>query len=313
MKDLKQIVSNFLNEEIIEIESFEAWFLSQWIKIVWKHKTYFARCLKDKYIWYYYPEEDYYSFNISHEMTKNAKSWIKSYGIIQYNWKNYHITDFFEWKTLNLHDINEDHIIKIANKIWQIHKQWSNELKKLSDDNKKFLYNRWFREVITHSETLFSTYETRIVNTYDECFFKKYIYNMLEAYFDYLKLNSFDRIAYLHWDFWPWNIMKDKNENIEFIDFSRIPYGEPGIDIGWFIAQFQIDSIINIENKQKNDKLQDIFLETYIKQTKDTNILNYIKLWQLWVIFINLSPVLQQFLNWNDKIKKEVKEWAINI
>jgi len=25
--------------------------------------------------------------------------------------------------------------------------------------------------------------------------------------------------------------MKNKNENIEFIDFSRIPYGEPGIDI----------------------------------------------------------------------------------
>jgi len=25
--------------------------------------------------------------------------------------------------------------------------------------------------------------------------------------------------------------MQDKNENIAFIDFSRIPYGEPGIDI----------------------------------------------------------------------------------
>ena len=313
MKDIKKIFSKFLNEKIIEIKEFKAGFLSNWFKIIWENKNYFARCLKDEDLWYIYNNEDYSNFSISDKMTNNAKSWIKSYWVIKYNNKTYHITDFFEWETLSLQDINEDYIIKIANKIWQIHKIWNKELKKLSNNNKKFLYNRSLREIITHPETVFSTYEIRIVNTEDEDFFKRYIWKMLETYFKYVKWNTFDRISYLHGDFWQWNIMKNKNENIEFIDFSRIPYGEPGIDIWWFLAQFQIDSIINFENKEKNNNLQTIFLENYIKITQDENILEYIKLWQLWVGFINLSPLLQQFLKWNKTKKDKVKDWAISL
>ena len=313
MKDIKQALNKFLNEEIIEIKKFEAGFLSNWFKIIWKNKTYFARCLKDEYLWYLYKNEDYCNFSISDKMINNAKSWIKSYWVIKYNNKSYHITDFFEWKTLSLEDINENNIVKIADKIWQIHKNWNTNLQNLSQDNKKILYNRSVREVITHSETVFSTYETRIVNTKDEDFFKEYIWKMLDTYFNYVQWNYFDRISYLHGDFWQWNIMQDKNENIAFIDFSRIPYGEPGIDIWRFLAQFQIDSIINFENKEKNDNLQTIFLENYIKITQDRNILNHIKLWQLWVGFINLSPLLQQFLKWNKIEKDKVKNWTMSL
>ena len=313
MKDIKQIFSEFLNEEIIEIKKFESWFLSEWLKIIWKNKNYFIRCLKYEYSGYFYKNEDYCSFSISDEMIKNAKSWIKSYGVLKYNNKSYHITDFFEWKTLSLEDIKEHNIVEIANKIWQIHKNGNKNLQKLSEDNKKFLYNRSLREVITHPETVFSTYETRIVNTKDEDFFKKYIWKMLDTYFKYMEKNSFHRISYLHWDFWQGNIMEDKNGNIEFIDFSRIPYGEPGIDIWRFLAQFQIDSIINVQNKERNDKLQNLFLENYIKVTKDEKILDYIKLWQLWVGFINLSPLLQQFLKRDEAKIDKVKNWSMSL
>ena len=313
MKDIKQILSDFLNEEIVEIKKFDSWFLSEWVKIIWKDKNYFGRCLKDNFLWYFYKNEDYYSFSVSDEMINNAKSWIKSYWVLKYDNKSYHITDFFEWKTLSLEDINENNIVKIANKIWQIHKNGNKNLQNLSEDNKKFLYNRSLREVITHPETVFSTYETRIVNTKDEDFFKKYIWKMLDTYFKYMEKNSFHRISYLHWDFWQGNIMEDKNGNIEFIDFSRIPYGEPGIDIGRFLAQFQIDSIINVQNKERNDKLQNLFLENYIKVTKDEKILDYIKLWQLWVGFINLSPLLQQFLKRDETKIDKVKNWSMSL
>jgi hypothetical protein len=63
-----------------------------------------------------------------------------------------------------------------------------------------------------------------------------------------------------------------------------------------------------------------IFLDKYIKITKDEKILDYIDISLLWVFYVNASPLVQQFLNRDednfkrlidvienfDKVKKEV-------
>jgi hypothetical protein len=47
-----------------------------------------------------------------------------------------------------------------------------------------------------------------------------------------------ERLTALHGDFWGANIFLNADKKPFVIDFSRIPWGDPAIDVGWFIAPF---------------------------------------------------------------------------
>lgn len=80
----------------------------------------------------------------------------------------------------------------------------------------------------------------------------------------------FERLCPLHGDFWGTNIFFTSDGAATAVDFSRIPYGEPGIDIGYFVAQhlwFYHDTG-NVYFKT----LGELFIQLYIQKTGDKKI-----------------------------------------
>jgi len=309
MKDLKEKLSIFLKDNINNIILINSWFLSQWYKVFWNKQNYFIRTIIKKTWWFEYDIEDKKSFNISHNMQKKDIWWLNSYWVLKYNNQFYHITDYFEWNILWLTDMTKENIIEIANIIWNLHINWKKTLSNFSSEELKIYYKRGLREIITNPETLFSLYEWYIIWNQDEVFFQKLIDKMLKTYFKLIKNFDENRLTTIHWDFWQGNILINNNWNIKLIDFSRIPFWEPWIDIGRFITQFDIEYIIN--NDINILKLKELFLEQYLKITKDKDILNYTELSRLWVCFIQLSHLTQGFLKRDeDKITK-IQNWAL--
>ena len=82
--------------------------------------------------------------------------------------------------------------------------------------------------------------------------------------------NHADRLRPLHGDFWGSNIFFKTDGSVTAVDFSRIPYGEPGIDVGYFVAQFLwfYHDTGNVYFK----KLGELFVESYAAKTGDKDI-----------------------------------------
>lgn len=78
------------------------------------------------------------------------------------------------------------------------------------------------------------------------------------------------RLVALHGDFTGANLFFKKDGSVWVIDFSRIPWGDPGVDIGWWISQY-----LWLYHETKNEyfkKLGERFLGIYIKKTGDKEI-----------------------------------------
>lgn len=50
--------------------------------------------------------------------------------------------------------------------------------------------------------------------------------------------NRSDRLCALHGDFWGANLFFRPDKSTWIIDYSRIPWGDPGIDVGWWLSQY---------------------------------------------------------------------------
>lgn len=80
----------------------------------------------------------------------------------------------------------------------------------------------------------------------------------------------FERLRPLHGDFWGTNIFFTSDGAATAVDFSRIPYGEPGIDVGYFVAQhlwFYHDT-----GNTYFKKLGELFIDAYMRETGDKKI-----------------------------------------
>lgn len=80
----------------------------------------------------------------------------------------------------------------------------------------------------------------------------------------------YSRTRALHGDFWGSNLLVHKDSSISLIDFSRIPWGDPGIDIGRWMAQYVWLYLVTQNSYFK--KLGELFLETYVQRTGDMEI-----------------------------------------
>ena len=84
------------------------------------------------------------------------------------------------------------------------------------------------------------------------------------------------------------NVLLDEKNAPFFIDYSRIPYGDAGIDIGWFVG-YMLFSKICTENKIYLEAAQ-YFVDQYIAFSGDSKILDYCLMSLFWLGIIWTFP-----------------------
>jgi thiamine kinase-like enzyme len=97
-----------------------------------------------------------------------------------------------------------------------------------------------------------------------------------------------DRLSALHGDFWGANIFFREDESLFIVDFSRIPWGDPAIDVGWFIAQY-----LWFYHETGNEYFKDLteaWLDIYEKKSGDAEIRNAIALVIGWTGIVQIYP-----------------------
>lgn len=308
---MKHILSEFLNDEIFEVELFKEWFLSQWYKVKGANGDYFVRSVKNNVAGFEYIWDDLRSFLISHQMYENA-GLVKSHGTFEHNNQTFHAQEAKNGETIDIDSLDDNLVKLIAQKIATLHRSWKEKVNSLDKTYKKLLYRRWWRELLTNHETTFSIFEHHVVWKESHALFEGLIEKMLQEYFRLMRDDQTERMTTLHWDFWHGNILLDsETEDLHLIDFSRIPYWDPGIDVGLFLWQFSIRELVDPDFSTRKNQIKNIFLKEYCEITWDQEIEKFLTLSELYVWFIHLSPLLQQFLKWSDEQKEKVYQYLL--
>lgn len=203
----------------------------------------------------------------------------------------------------------------IADELLKIHsvKHPSNDQNKL-----KAIYGDGLRSVLTNPELSImvlsefpNDYKILDLNGQKE---------IISLMFENIKtcMNRFDRLTALHGDFWGTNIFFRDNGSLFVIDFSRIPWGDPGIDVGWFIVEY-----IWYYHATGNPYFKDMietWLEIYEKKSGDSEIRRFIPLVIGWIGIVRIYPrwfpdldveIATRFINHVKKILKN-KEFVWN-
>lgn len=97
-----------------------------------------------------------------------------------------------------------------------------------------------------------------------------------------------DRVRALHGDFWGGNIFIRPDDSVYVIDFSRAPWGDPALDVGWFISP-----ILWLYHETGNvyyRELIDMWFRFYVEKTGDKEIYEAVVLVMGWVGVINVYP-----------------------
>ncbi len=86
--------------------------------------------------------------------------------------------------------------------------------------------------------------------------------------------DHYKRLRPLHGDFWGTNIYFKKDGGAIAVDFSRIPYGDAGIDLGFFVIQF-----LWFYHETKNEYFRELgesFIERYKQKTGDKRVREFL-------------------------------------
>ncbi len=88
--------------------------------------------------------------------------------------------------------------------------------------------------------------------------------------------NREDRLQPLHGDFWGANVFLRQDKSVWVIDYSRVPWGDPGIDLGRWMSQYLW--YYHLTKNPYYKELGDAFLHMYQQKTGDEEIMEAISL-----------------------------------
>jgi len=283
--------------------------------------VYFIKKIKSHDIGFEFPERKIMSLLVSHSMAKKHNIHPNSIGVVIKNDKmeflpeiseDTEIYQFQEYggvgksylEMLNdkanktdLDQKDKEEIDKILDFIVPIHqtRHPSNDLKRLTA-----LYNDWLRSVIGHPEYLLQLLQS----IPDDSLLLKpskqgeFVALMIEN-MHYFKNNP-DRLVALHGDFWGSNVFFRKDGSIYVVDYSRMPYGDAGFDIGIWMSTYLFK--YHSGNKEYFKKIGNYFLDSYIARTGDNEIIHTM------VYSIGLVSVMYASTVWIPGIDSKIRE-----
>src|SRR3989344_96702 len=334
----KEIISKFISEKlneninIIKIEKIGHGYHSDGFKLTANNnKNYFLKKVKSHDLGFELPERKVSSLLTGHEMAKRVNKSPLPIGITLINKNNsgilpdlneeteiYHIQELETngknyWdmikekenkKIIDKEDIEE--INKVVDYISHVHsiKHPSKDVERL-----KSVYNDSLRSILSHPELTFM-----LLHDFkeDHEFFprslqKEYIglmYDLVHKYKD-----KYERLSALHGDFWGANFFFKVNKDTWVIDYSRIPLGDPGEDIGLWFSQYW--ARYQMTNNNYFKELGELFLKTYEIKTGNKEIRKHISVVLGLMALINITP--RFYPNLDPKIGKKIIENTLEI
>ena len=334
-EELERILSSKIgkNIKIKEIIEIGTGYHSDGFKVITNEdKQFFLKRIKAHDVGFEFPERKLASLLTSHSMTNRVKSKenLNSIGVFIYNkeiecipeinenTQIYQIQEFGgegksylkildeKNKKQVVDDTDKLEIDKIIDYIIEIHK-----IKHPSDDIKilNAVYNDFLRNIIGHPEYILQLFhdmpKDNIVLSPEKQ--GEYLSLMIE-YMHYLK-NRSHRLTAIHGDFWGANVFFKENREIFVIDHSRMPWGDPGFDIGLFFGRYLIKY-----HSTKNPYFKELgnyFLNEYIKKTGDKDIFDNIVYTLGLIAVIYSSPLHVPDIT--DETRKSVYEHVVKM
>lgn len=310
---LSKLVSAKLKEpiEFKSIEKVGEGYHSDGFKLTASNgKIYFLKYVRSNDLGFEFPERKIMSLMVSNEMGLRAKNDPAPTGVIVMNEHGdtimpdlthttevYHLQEYKGSSTgysniiqKNKHKTKVDsedikQLEAIADLILKVH-----SVKHPTKDKKHLtaLYNDGIRSVLTHPELAIMVLsefpdDYKVLNLEGQ----KQIISLM---FENIKvwMGRYDRLTALHGDFWGANILFKDDETPFLIDFSRIPWGDPAIDVGWFLAEF-IWNYHETGNPYFKE-ITETWLNIYEKKSGDKEVRKAICLILGWIGIVQIYP-----------------------
>lgn len=243
-------------------------------------------------------------------MHRNAADSATYFGSIEIEGREYAVQQFIDWKTISFADINEQLITLIAEALATLHVRGKAITKGFDSRKKELLYRRWRREVFTNLEIPLHLFEKDHATLKNKRLYETLLKKIFDRYIAYQEINQFERLTCLQGDCREWNMIYD-GKKVHLIDFSRIPYGDPAIDIGIFLS---FEPLSKSSRYEHLPALKKQFLTSYISITNDTEIEKHLELSGLlavfWIIFFREKFAFEKV---NEEEMEILKERVLTI
>ncbi len=313
LKKLSQLITDKLgiDTEIISFDKAGSGYHSEGYKLSSSNgKTYFLKYVRSHDLGFEFPERQVASLLISNGMTERASKYVRPVGVVVLNedeevilpritpsTKVLHIqefagigTSYSEILARNsnkkfVDDEDREQLQSIADELVKIH-----SVKHPSKDKKilSAVYDDGLRAMLTNPELSLmvlsefpSDYKVLDIEGQKEVI--SLMYENIKAW-----MGRSDRLTALQGDFWGANIFFKDDKRIFIIDFSRIPWGDPAIDAGWFLAEY-LWNYHATGNKYYRELTED-WLDIYEKKSGDKEIRKAICLVLGWIGIVQIYP-----------------------
>ena len=273
-------------------------------------RSFFVKYLRSHDLGFEFPERKVMSLMVSHGMGRRARSDTASLGAIIIDgddglvlpeitdtMKIYHLQEFAgtgtsystvlkkNLKKKEVDDTDRRQLSAIADRLVNIH---SVKHPSKNKDQRTAVYNDGLRNMLTHPELsimVLSEFpaDHPILNLKGQQEMISLMYGNIKAW-----MGRSDRLTALHGDFWGANIFFREDESIFIIDFSRIPWGDPAIDVGWFIAEYLW--YYHLTGNPYFKELAETWLDIYGEKSGDKEIRKAIPLVLGWIGIVQIYP-----------------------
>ncbi len=296
-KELSKLLGEKLHKDIIieEISLVGSGYHSDGYKVITKDgEKYFLKRIKSEDMGFEFPERKVTSLLVSHSMLSRHNYFPNSIGVAIKNGNRVEFlpdikesTEVYQIQEYGGEGISYSEMLDRKSNKTQIDEEDKKEIEKVIDfivpihktkpaskskEKLNAMYNDYLRSVIGHPEYLLLLLQ-RVPD--DSPVLKpkeqgKLVTLMLDN-MHYFK-NRSERLSAIHGDFWGANVFFRGDNSVFAIDYSRMPWGDPGFDVGIWMSQYMIKYHMS-KSKYFKD-LGNYFLEQYIDKTEDKGVIN---------------------------------------
>lgn len=153
---------------------------------------------------------------------------------------------------------------------------------------RQILYERRVRDLVGHGECIFG-----MTDGYPRKWWKRLEAMEKDAVEWRWRLkNRARRLSAVHGDYHPWNILFTAGTRFTLLDRSRGEWGEPADDVASLAINYLLFSVLR-HGRLEGDwqRLWDAFLGTYLRKTRDRELLEVIPPWFAFRGLVVASPV----------------------